>query len=300
MLGVTQMKYLVITADDFGMASCVNDAIRACMKAGVVMSTNVMMNMPYAGEAVSIKRQFPFASVGLHYNFTVGHPLTGASTLTETSTLTGEEDAFHSCRTFRKLYHRGDIDENDIIKEMTAQYNRFIYLVGHAPDYWNSHENVHLDRKLYQLFRDTSLSFGIKVMRSNQRVYVTPSKKHDRKLLWMLLERAKRHTFRKWERSSALHGIHSPDGLLLCLQSSDKANIPHVLENIQFGKNEFAELVIHPATSTNCAYFGTLTDKRIEAYRLFADPEVAAVAQANGLQLCNFERECAVSQKAFA
>lgn len=41
---------LIITADDYGMCQSVNRAIDECIKAKVVLSTNVMTNMEYAGE----------------------------------------------------------------------------------------------------------------------------------------------------------------------------------------------------------------------------------------------------------
>lgn len=292
--GVIQMKYVVITADDFGMARCVNDAIRTCMKSGVVMSTNVMMNMPYAGEAADVKRQFPMASVGLHYTFTVGHPLTGKSTLM------GDADAFHNCRTFRKLYHSGRIDDEDIIKEMTAQYNRFIYLVGHAPDYWNSHENVHVDRKLYQLFRDTSLSLHIKAMRSCERITVAPSVKQDHSLKWRLMEPFKQNILSGWQNESRHMGIHSPDGLLVCLQRSDKANLSHLFSNIHFGSKQFAEIPIHPATSNQCEYFGAITDKRVRELQLFSNSKLLENALSQNIRFVNFAMACASEWKGIA
>lgn len=288
------MKYLVITADDFGMARCVNDAIRACIKSGVVLSTNVMMNMPFAGEAVDIKRRFPMCSVGLHYNFTVGQPLTG------NSTLTGEDGVFHSYRAFRTLYRNGEIDNKDIVREMNAQYNRFIYLIGHAPDYWNTHENVHVDRKLYHLFRDVSLSLSIQAMRTHERIFVTPSVKQDRSLKWRLMEPIKKYLLSGWQNESRGVGVRSPDGLLLCLQKSDKADLSHILKNIRFGNKQFAEIAIHPATNTDCEHFGAITDKRVEEYKLFSDPHLLAQAQMNGIQITNFEMSCVDAQRVMA
>lgn len=73
------MKHrLIITADDYGMCDSVNRAIDACAEARVVLSTNVMANMDKAEEAFDLKKRFPYISVGIHYNFTVGKPLSPA------------------------------------------------------------------------------------------------------------------------------------------------------------------------------------------------------------------------------
>ena len=39
------MRKLIITADDYGMCQIVNDAIDDCIEAGLVTSTNVLVNM---------------------------------------------------------------------------------------------------------------------------------------------------------------------------------------------------------------------------------------------------------------
>ena len=47
------MKKLIITADDYGMSRAVNDAIDAGIAAGLITSTNVMVNMPLYKEAAN-------------------------------------------------------------------------------------------------------------------------------------------------------------------------------------------------------------------------------------------------------
>ena len=73
------MHKLIITADDYGMCESVNRAVEACAAAGAVLSTNVMSNMDHAQDAARFRKDYPHVSVGIHYNFTVGKPLSTMS-----------------------------------------------------------------------------------------------------------------------------------------------------------------------------------------------------------------------------
>ena len=66
------MRYLLITADDYGMSRAVNDGIVRGVEAGVITTANVMTNMPLLQEAGELRRRFPSLSIGLHWNLTEG------------------------------------------------------------------------------------------------------------------------------------------------------------------------------------------------------------------------------------
>ncbi|MGN1059927.1 MAG: ChbG/HpnK family deacetylase, partial [Clostridia bacterium] len=68
------MKQLIITADDYGMSAGVNEAIEQGVSAGLITSTNVMVNMEYLQEVSLLKKKFPALSVGLHWTLSAGKP----------------------------------------------------------------------------------------------------------------------------------------------------------------------------------------------------------------------------------
>lgn len=284
------MKYLVITADDYGMDKTVNEAIDDCIQSKVVLSTNVMTNMDDAIEAKTLKKRFPYISVGIHYNFTVGRPL---SQVNEVPSLIDESGYFLSYREIRRREQQGVYRHNEVILEMENQYKRFLEIAGYCPDYWNTRENVHVDRQLYRLFRDKSLEFGITKMRSHDRLYVRPSERNDRSLKWLVMEPLKKVVIGRWNRENRNKAIDSPDGLLLFMYEADKNDLSYWMENIRWGNNSFAETAIHPAVSDNCVYFGRITAQRIWEYRTYSDPQVARLALSKGIVLCNYSMESA-------
>ncbi len=281
------MKHkLIITADDYGMCEDVNAAIEACIKAGVVLSTNVMTNMSCCEAAASLKDKFPNASVGLHYNFTVGKPI---SPLDEVSSLVDENGFFLSYNQIREACKNQRYDFKQVKTEMKAQYNRYVEICG-EPDYWNTHENVHVYPKIYELFRDASLEFGIKKMRSHQRIFVPSSTgKSDKSLKWTLTNPFKCIMLNNWQKKSNQLGVTSPNGIMVRMNEADKLNLPYLFKNIEWKDNESVEIAIHPSVSGNCEYFGSITDLRVKEFEVFSNPDVLKLASDCSVQLANFE-----------
>lgn len=281
------MKHrLIITADDYGMCDSVNRAIDACVNARVVLSTNVMPNMENAEEAADLKRRFPYLSVGIHYNFTVGKPLSSPDTV---SSLIHPDGTFLTYPEIRQKCKNGTYNFHEIAQEMRMQYLRFQQIVG-EPDYWNTHENVHVYPKLYQLFRDEARSVGILKMRSHQRIFVPSSDgKTDLPLVWRLEEPIKELMLRSWQKGSERLSVFSPDGLIVRMNDNDKLNLPYLFSSIAWKSAQIAELTIHPSMDGTNPYFGQITDLRVKEYRCFSSQDVLDIADQNDIELVGFE-----------
>ena len=111
------MKRLIITADDYGMSKAVNRAIDEGIEAGLITSTNVMVNMPEYKEALKLKNN-PNVSVGLHWVLACGKPVLSKN---EIPTLVAENGEFYPYSQFRKMFRNGKISREDIKKELVAQ-----------------------------------------------------------------------------------------------------------------------------------------------------------------------------------
>ena len=277
---------LIITADDYGMCDSVNRAIDECIRARVVLSTNVMTNMECANEAAQLKEKFPYVSVGLHYNFTVDRPI---SPVDKVRSLVDEDGYFLSYKEIRQKCKEGTYNFDEIALEMKAQYERYIEICG-KPDYWNTHENVHVYPKVYQLFRDASLEFGIMKMRSHQRVFVPASTgKTDKSIRWIISEPIKKVMLDSWQAGSKRLGVSAPGGILVRMSEDDKLNIEYLFNNIKWRGCEVAEMAIHPSVDGNNKYFGEITDLRVREYECFSSPKVLEIAEKAGIQIAGFE-----------
>jgi chitin disaccharide deacetylase len=69
------VKQLVITADDFGAAPAVNDAVEAAHLRGVLAAASLMVAAPAAADAIVRARRLPSLRVGLHLVLVEGTPV---------------------------------------------------------------------------------------------------------------------------------------------------------------------------------------------------------------------------------
>lgn len=276
------MKELIITADDYGMALSVNRAIEEGTECGIITSTNVMTNMAHCSQAASLRGRFPNLSLGIHWTLTAGRPISHPSAV---STLVDDQGEFYTHSTFRKRFRAGLILYQDIERELKAQYTAFCQICG-KPNYWNTHQNIHVGFKLYSFFVDMAVTLGVDKMRSHQRIYVPP--KHGMKsmsLSWQVMEPFKAKLLNSWQRAARRKGISSPDGVIVPLSANDRYDLKYLLENILWGPNERAELVIHPAVDNDCEYFGRIADDRITEYNMFSKPSTLDIIIASEVRL---------------
>lgn len=150
------MKRVIITADDYGMSKAVNTAIEEGIEARLITSTNVMMNMPFSDDAVRLKKLSNAVSVGIHWTLTCGKPISDPRRI---RSIVDSDGNFLPYSEFRSRLRKGKIKKEDVCTELTAQYEKFRALLG-VPDYWNSHQNVHVDFGVYDWFVDVALKLG--------------------------------------------------------------------------------------------------------------------------------------------
>lgn len=278
------MKKLIITADDYGMSRAVNDAIDAGIKAGLITSTNVMTNMPLYKEAIKLKEN-PNISVGLHWVLACGKPVLSRE---EIPTLVAENGEFYPYPEFRSRLRKKQISFDEIKKELVAQYNLYFDLMG-QPDYWNTHQNTHVDFGIYRLFVDTAAELGIYKMRSHQRIYVQGSDNSQKMpLLWRLAEPIKSKMLDTWQHNAHKKGISSPDGLIVCLNSADINKPEYLFRQIDWKDKSIGEYVIHPATENDSPYFGKIVDQRIHEYHQFTSDAQKDLFREYKLELVNY------------
>lgn len=124
---------LIVNADDFGLTDGVTYGILDAMRKGIVTSTTMMVNTPGTEQAAEIVRKNPELAVGLHINISLGFPLTEAYSLTENGvflkpSVIGSDDRYN---------------EEELYREMRAQYLRFVELTGRKPTHMDSHLYAH-------------------------------------------------------------------------------------------------------------------------------------------------------------
>ncbi|MGH7797808.1 MAG: carbohydrate deacetylase [Candidatus Binatia bacterium] len=278
-------KHLIITGDDFGLCAAVNDAIEECLAAGTMGATCVMANMPACPQSAGLRAKFPRASIGVHWNLTQGKPLLGAKSVPSLVDGNGQ-----FAGSLRRRWLMGQLQVAEMRAELVAQYERFCALAG-DPDFWNTHQNVHVFPGLFQFFVALGNQLKIPAMRSHERVTL-PARgtvlSYDLRhpSYWL-----KGRVIRRWSRAARARGTRMPDGrLYLPGHEAGKYALPVLLERLNWRHAGSAvELVIHPAKELDARLFGGLTESRLREYELFRDPRLAAKLKRAGVGVVGFD-----------
>ncbi|HEY0517386.1 MAG TPA: ChbG/HpnK family deacetylase, partial [Solirubrobacteraceae bacterium] len=138
----TPARYLIVNADDLGASARVNRGILEAHEQGVVTSASLMVDMPGAQDAASLRQRAPQLSVGLH------------------ATLTSEEGELV-------------VEPGESREALERQLQRFEALIGRPPTHLDSHHNVHLEYPvLGEIFGELAAELGVPLRaRSVARYY---------------------------------------------------------------------------------------------------------------------------------
>lgn len=121
---------MIINADDFGYSEGINYGILDAYKNGVLTSTTLMMNMKGTNHAVKLAKENPKLGIGLHFNISLGKPLTnGKSLVDETGNLIKPS----------QILDKNNYIYEEILAELEAQLKLFIELLERTPTHFDSH-----------------------------------------------------------------------------------------------------------------------------------------------------------------
>ena len=127
---------LIVRAADYAMTDSITDGCLKAIRDGILTDVGLMTNnAEHAQRAVREVLNYPHVSIGQDLNLVSGVP---ASDPRAIPSLVDSEGRFLSS-TFRKTHNRYDIPYDEIMREMKAQVERFIELVGRKPVYIAGH-----------------------------------------------------------------------------------------------------------------------------------------------------------------
>ncbi|HVS37640.1 MAG TPA: ChbG/HpnK family deacetylase [Gemmataceae bacterium] len=144
-------RFLIVLADDFGIGPETSRGILELAARGVVTGTVLLVNSPYASEAAAAwRRAGASLELGWHPCLTMDPPLAGADRV---PSLVGPDGCMWPLGKFLVRLATGRIRSQEIHRELSAQYDRFVELVGRPPSVVNSHQHVALFPPVGRLLR---------------------------------------------------------------------------------------------------------------------------------------------------
>jgi chitin disaccharide deacetylase len=139
---MTNPRSLLVIADDFGIGPETSRGILDLAAMGRVTGTVLLVNSPYAEHAVQAWRaaRRPL-EVGWHPCLTLDKPILAPR---QVSSLVDAQGNFQSLGRFLYRSKLGKIDPVQIEKELRAQLERYVGMVGAPPRLVNFHHHLHV------------------------------------------------------------------------------------------------------------------------------------------------------------
>jgi hopanoid biosynthesis associated protein HpnK len=239
------VKALIVTADDFGLSLCVNDAVESAHRQGILSAASLMVGAPAVEDAVERARTMPALGVGLHLTLLDGRPVLPPH---EVPGLVQPDGRFASdpLRFGVALYFSPEL-RRQADAEITAQFDRF-RMTGFKMDHINGHKHFHLHPVVLSAITRVALRFGSPPVRVPLEPFGASFRaKRDR-----ALGRLARWLFyfmqtRRMRRQLSAAGIRSNDHVF-GLNDSGAMVESRMLGLIDRLPDGISELYCHPAT----------------------------------------------------
>lgn len=155
-------KFLIVTADDFGLHEALNAAVERSAADGVLSAASLMVGAPATADAVRRAREQPQLRVGLHLVLADGLAVLPPAQLPDLVDAQGRFGAgmFSAGLRFFLLPRA----RQQLAAEIRAQFEAFAR-TGLTLDHVNAHKHFHLHPTLLDLILAIGRDFGLRSMR---------------------------------------------------------------------------------------------------------------------------------------
>jgi hopanoid biosynthesis associated protein HpnK len=274
------MRRLIVTADDFGAAVEVNEAVEFAHREGILTAASLMVTGPAADDAAARARRNPRLRVGLHLVLVEGRPVLPPGSV---SRLVDASGSFRrGMAAMGASFAASSEVRRQLAAEIGAQFEAF-RATGLALDHCNAHKHFHLHPLIGSLIASIGRSYGLRAARVPLEPAAllrkiepgTPRMPSLALAPWALLLR----------RRFRAAGLFTCDRLF-GLQWSGGMTRDRLRGLIAHLPSGVSEIYLHPATGP---YPGCAPGYRYrEELEALTSPKVAAACRERALQLGGF------------
>ena len=245
------MLRLIVNADDLGLTPGCSAGIIRGFKQGIVSDTTLMINSPYALEAVSLMKANGLNQAGLHLNLSYGTPM---APVAEVPSLIDENGRF-----YRKVNKSIPLMNGaEIERELRLQLEKFL-ATGLKLTHIDSHHHAHAYPQVIDLAIRMALEQGVPL----------------------------RHTAEVKEKIIAA-GVKTTDYFSMDFYN-EKATLENLQAIIGGYSEGVLEIMSHPGESEQLIMeVSSYNSARAKELAVLTSPEMKAFLQTKGVKLISF------------
>jgi hopanoid biosynthesis associated protein HpnK len=157
------MKKLIVTADDFGAAIAVNEAVEQAHTRGILTAASLMVSGEAVDDAVARAKRLPSLGVGLHLVLVDGRPVLPPNQVPD---LVAEDGRFRAnMATAGIRFFFSPCVRKQLAREIDAQFAAFAR-TGLSLDHVNAHKHFHLHPTVAGLIVAIGRRYGLAAARA--------------------------------------------------------------------------------------------------------------------------------------
>ena len=274
------MKQLIVTADDFGAAIEVNQAVERAHRNGILSGASLMVTGSAAQDAVARALTMPNLRVGLHLVLVEGKPVLPVSAVPDLVDASGHFRT-DMARAGAAMFFLPKV-RAQLRDEIQAQFAAFA-ATGLTFDHVNAHKHFHLHPTIAGLMVEMAAAYGVK----GARIPLEPQgvlaqiEAHKSSGVVALTGPFARGLKRRFRRA----GIAAPDSVfgLAWSGAMTPARVKGLIEHLPEG---LSEIYLHPATGP---YAGSAPGYQYEReLAALTDPGLPALLAAKRIKTGGF------------
>ena len=258
-------RFLIVTADDFGLHTAVNEAVERASRTGILTAASLMVAEAAAPDAVRRARELPDLRVGLHVVLADGHsvlPPARIPALVDTQGRFGDRMFVDGVRFFALPRVRRQLEQ-----EIRAQFEAF-RATGLRLDHVNAHKHFHLHPTLLAMLLKVGRDYGLE--QAGVRVPAQPRWSSQAALLLAPWVAVMKHRLRA-------AGVASNDHLFGVADSGrmTEGRLLQILAHLPQG---ISEIYLHPGTQSGSVIAPSMQEYRhTDELAALMSPQVRAL-----------------------
>ncbi|HEY3307801.1 MAG TPA: hopanoid biosynthesis-associated protein HpnK [Desulfuromonadaceae bacterium] len=281
------MTKLIITSDDFGLSSGVNQAVEQAWQAGILTNASIMPGGQAFDEAVAIAKRNPALQVGLHLTLVQGKSILPTKDIPNLVDACGNFSDDPIKTGLRYFFDKGLYKQ--LRREIVAQIQK-VQQAGIHISHIDGHLNIHMHPTVFAFLTDLMPAYGITSFRLSQERLGHNLRFNNERKLGKAVERvifwALANHCRPQLKQLGINFAAEVKGVL----NSGRMTEDYILDILSGLKPALTELYFHPGCLPDAEITRRMPDYRHEEeLAAITSPRIRQKIAELGIELCNYQ-----------